>query len=299
MDAPEPPKCSGQAGEGLPEWTTMPSLMPPVPADLRLVVTDLDGTLLDDAKRIPDDLWPLLDELGRRDIVFSPASGRQAATLLHQFGEAVPGLIVIAENGAVVARQGEILRTQPLAPDTAKAVLARARALHSDGADLGVVLCSPEIAYVERSDERFLEQIRPYYYANTVVDDLGAVDAEFVKVAVYDFAGIEDTTAPAVEALSLDAEVVVSGQHWLDVMTRGVDKSQAVRAVQQRLGVSPAQTMVFGDYLNDLGMLDTADWSYAVANAHQKILDAARYVAPSNNDNGVVRTVRAALETGS
>ncbi|GAC50052.1 Cof-type HAD-IIB family hydrolase [Gordonia aichiensis] len=277
----------------------MPSLMPPVPADLRLVVTDLDGTLLDDAKRIPDDLWPLLDELGRRDIVFSPASGRQAATLLHQFGEAVPGLIVIAENGAVVARQGEILRTQPLAPDTAKAVLARARALHSDGADLGVVLCSPEIAYVERSDERFLEQIRPYYYANTVVDDLGAVDAEFVKVAVYDFAGIEDTTAPAVEALSLDAEVVVSGQHWLDVMTRGVDKSQAVRAVQQRLGVSPAQTMVFGDYLNDLGMLDTADWSYAVANAHQKILDAARYVAPSNNDNGVVRTVRAALETGS
>lgn len=277
----------------------MPSLMPPVPADLRLVVTDLDGTLLDDAKRIPDDLWPLLDELGRRDIVFSPASGRQAATLLHQFGEAVPGLIVIAENGAVVARQGEILRTQPLAPDTAKAVLTRARALQSDGADLGVVLCSPEIAYVERSDERFLEQIRPYYYANTVVDDLDAVDAEFVKVAVYDFAGIEDTTAPAVEALSLDAEVVVSGQHWLDVMTRGVDKSQAVRAVQQRLGVSPAQTMVFGDYLNDLGMLDTADWSYAVANAHQKILGAARYVAPSNNDNGVVRTVRAALETGS
>lgn len=277
----------------------MPSLMPPVPADLRLVVTDLDGTLLDDAKRIPDDLWPLLDELGRLDIVFSPASGRQAATLLHQFGEAVPGLIVIAENGAVVARQGEILRTQPLAPDTAKTVLARARALHSDGADLGVVLCSPEIAYVERSDERFLEQIRPYYYANTVVDDLDAVDAEFVKVAIYDFAGIEDTTAPAVEALSIDAEVVVSGQHWLDVMTRGVDKSQAVRAVQQRLGISPAQTMVFGDYLNDLGMLGTADWSYAVANAHQRILDAARYVAPSNNDNGVVRTVRAALEAGS
>ncbi|WP_454174761.1 HAD hydrolase family protein [Gordonia sputi] len=47
-------------------------------------------------------------------------------------------------------------------------------------------------------------------------------------------------------------------------MTRGVDKSQAVRAVQRRLGISPAQTMVFGDYLNDLGMLGTADWSYAL-----------------------------------
>ena len=79
-------------------------------------------------------------------------------------------------------------------------------------------------------------------------------------------------------------------------MTRGVDKSQAVRAVQSRLGISPAQTMVFGDYLNDLGMLGTADWSYAVANAHRSILDAARYVAPSNTDNGVVRTIRAALD---
>ena len=174
----------------------MSTTIPPVPADLRLVVTDLDGTLLDDAKHIPDDLWPLLDELTSRDIVFSPASGRQAATLLHQFGEAVPGLVVIAENGAVVARQNEILRTQPLAASSAAAVLARARSLQSDGADIGVVLCSPEVAYVERSDERFLEQIRPYYYANTVVDDLAAIDAELVKVAVYDFDGIEDSTAP-------------------------------------------------------------------------------------------------------
>ena len=280
----------------LPQWTTMSTTIPPVPADLRLVVTDLDGTLLDDAKHIPDDLWPLLDELTSRDIVFSPASGRQAATLLHQFGEAVPGLVVIAENGAVVARQNEILRTQPLAASSAAAVLARARSLQSDGADIGVVLCSPEVAYVERSDERFLQQIRPYYYANRIVDDLAAIDAELVKVAVYDFDGIEDTTAPAISGLPIDAEVVVSGQHWLDVMTRGVDKSQAVRAVQRRLGISPAQTMIFGDYLNDLGMLGTADWSYAVANAHRSILDAARYVAPSNTDNGVVRTIRAALD---
>ena len=299
LDAPEPTECSGLVGIALREWKAMSSLIPPVPADLRLVVTDLDGTLLDDAKRIPDELWPLLDELGRRGIVFSPASGRQAATLLHQFGEAVPGLIVIAENGAVVARQGEILRTQPLATDTARAVLARARELQSQGADLGVVLCSPEIAYVERSDERFLEQIRPYYFANSVVDDLDAIDAEVVKVAVYDFAGIEERTAPSISALTIDAEVVVSGQHWLDVMTRGVDKAEAVRAVQRRLGIRPAETMVFGDYLNDLGMLGTADWSYAVANAHQTILDAARFVAPSNSDNGVVRTVRAALDANS
>lgn len=53
--------------------------------------------------------------------------------------------------------------------------------------------------------------------------------------------------------------------------------------------------MVFGDYLNDLAMIRDAEWSYAVANAHPEILAVARYLAPSNADNGVVRTIRAAL----
>lgn len=274
----------------------MSTALPPVPTDVRLVVTDMDGTLLDEAKRIPDSLWPLLDELGRREIVFSPASGRQAATLLHQLGHAVPGLVVIAENGSVVARDGQKLHVAPLDSGIVTAVLARARRLVSTGAaDLGVVLCGPDGSFVERSDEQFLEQVQPYYYANEIVDDFSHVDTELVKVAIYDFGSIEEVTAPAITAVDGAKEVVVSGHHWLDVMAPGVDKSVAVRAVQDRLGITPAQTMVFGDYLNDLAMLDTADWSYAMANAHPEILAAAKYVAPSNEANGVVRTVRAAL----
>ncbi|MEP9394923.1 Cof-type HAD-IIB family hydrolase [Gordonia sp. VNK1] len=269
--------------------------LPPVPDDVRLVVSDMDGTLLDGAKQIPESLWPLLDELGRRGIVFSPASGRQAATLLHQLGHAVPGLVVIAENGSVVARDGEKLRVAPLDGDVAKAVLARARELSASGVDLGVVLCGPDGSFVERSDEKFLEQVEPYYFANQIVDDLAAVDAELVKVAVYAFNGIESVTAPAIMAVGGAKEVVVSGHHWLDVMAPGVDKAVAVRAIQDRLDITPAQTMIFGDYLNDLAMLGTADWSYAMANAHPDILAAARFVAPSNEENGVVRTVRSAL----
>lgn len=274
----------------------MTTSIPPVPTDVRLVVTDMDGTLLDEAKQVPESLWPLLDELGRRGIVFSPASGRQAATLLHQLGHAVPGLVVIAENGSVVARDGETLRVAPLDLGVARAVLDRARRLVASGqANLGVVLCGPDTAYIERGDADFVEQVVPYYYANQVVEDLGAVDTELVKVAIYDFDGVETVTAPAIAAVGGAKEVLVSGHHWLDVMAPGVDKAVAVRAVQQRLGITPAQTMVFGDYLNDLAMLGTAEWSYAMANAHPDILAAARYLAPSNADNGVVRTIRAAL----
>lgn len=274
----------------------MSTPIPPVPADVRLVVSDMDGTLLDETKSIPEELWPLLDDLAHRGIVFSPASGRQAATLFHQLGHAVPGLVIIAENGSVVTRDGEKLRVTPLHADPRANVLACARELAATGtADVGVVLCGPDMAYVERSDRPFLDQVEPYYYAHQVVDDLAAVEGDFVKVAIYDFGNIEDITAPQIQSLGGAMEVVVSARNWLDVMAPGVDKSVAVRAVQERLGITPAQTMVFGDYFNDLAMLDTADWSYAMANAHPEIIERAKFVAPSNGENGVVRTVRAAL----
>jgi hydroxymethylpyrimidine pyrophosphatase-like HAD family hydrolase len=49
--------------------------------------------------------------------------------------------------------------------------------------------------------------------------------------------------------------------------------------------------VVFGDYLNDLEMLDAADWSFAMTNAHPDVLRRARYVAPSNTELGVLRTI--------
>ncbi len=292
------------AGRGLPYRVTGDDMaspervttnLPPVPTDLRLVVTDMDGTLLDEHKRIPESLWPLLTDLDRRGIVFSPASGRQAATLLDQLGHALPELVVIAENGAVVARGSEKLSVTPLDASAVREVLDAAQELATAGIDLGVVLCGPDTAFVERSDDPFLAQVRPYYHSHEIVEDLRRVDGPFVKVAVYDFVDVEKDTAPRMTSLEGAMQVVVSGRNWLDVMAPGVDKAVAVRAVQQRLGITPAQTMVFGDYLNDLAMLGTAEYSYAMANAHPEILSAAAYLAPSNAENGVVRTVRAAI----
>ena len=53
------------------------------PQDIRLVVADMDGTLLDERSRIPDGFWPMLARLKRRGVEFVPASGRQYACLLY------------------------------------------------------------------------------------------------------------------------------------------------------------------------------------------------------------------------
>ncbi|MFG3043458.1 Cof-type HAD-IIB family hydrolase [Streptomyces sp. NPDC048241] len=264
---------------------------PTGPADIRLVVTDMDGTLLDDDKCPPDTLWPLLAELRRRGVLFSPASGRQYATLAREFAEVAEGMVFIAENGTYVVRDGVELSSDPLDAASAADLARTVRGLAARGVDAGAVVCGKRAAYVERTDEAFLAEVRKYYVEHRVVEDVTAVDDEIIKVAVYDFGSAETGAAPALAPYADSHQVVVSGEHWVDVMNRTANKGAALRGLQRELGITPAQTMVFGDYLNDLEMLDAADWSFAMANAHPDVIQRARHLAPSNNDQGVPRTV--------
>ncbi|MGX4688508.1 Cof-type HAD-IIB family hydrolase [Streptomyces sp. JNUCC 63] len=265
--------------------------LPTAPADIRLVVTDMDGTLLDDAKRIPAGLWPTLAELRRRDVLFSPASGRQYATLAEQFAGNDEGMAFIAENGTYVVRDGVELSSDPLEPTVAARLVKAVRELRVQGVDVGAVVCGKRSAYVERTDEAFLTEVRRYYVRHRIVTDASAVDDDIIKVALFDFGSAERTTAPALASFADTHQVVVSGEHWVDVMNRTANKGAALRRLQRDLGIAPAQTLVFGDYLNDLEMLDAAEWSFAMANAHPEVIGRARHLAPSNNDNGVLRTI--------
>ena len=259
-----------------------------------LVAVDMDGTLLDESGRIPAALWPLLDRLDARGIRFVPASGRQYATLASMFrGRA---LTCICENGALVRRGDEVISTAPLDIGFVHEAIARVRELAAAGHDIGAVRCCARTAYVERGDEPFLEAVRRYYRSLEVVDDIDAIDEETLKVAVHDAADAETDLAPLLAPLGRSHRVVVSGGHWIDLMGRDVDKGVALRALQRTTGIGPDRTIAFGDFHNDLGMLEAADYSYAMANAHPDIIAAARHLAPSNRDHGVVQVLERVVE---
>ncbi len=267
-----------------------PAAEHPEIADVRLVVADMDGTLLDGAGAVPPSFWPLLEQMRARGILFAPASGRQYAALERLFGPAGDGMPYIAENGAYVLRDGVEISSAPLGERTTTAVVARLRELAAGGQDLGVVVCGKRSAYVERGDRAFVSQAEPYYAALEVVPDLDAVDDTVIKIAAYHFDDARHVE-PGLAEFRGDHQVVVSGRNWIDVMAAGVDKGVAVRSLQQALGITRAQTVAFGDYLNDLEMLDEADHSFAMANAHPDVRSRARFGAPSHLEHGVVTTL--------
>ncbi|WP_329141348.1 Cof-type HAD-IIB family hydrolase [Streptomyces sp. NBC_00670] len=263
--------------------------------DIRLVVTDMDGTLLDGEGRIPEDFWPLLRRMERRGIVFCPASGRQYATLREQFRRAAADTVFIAENGTYVVQDGRELSSDVLDRDVVTEVVGAMRELPAQGVDVGTVVCGKKSAYVERADAAFLAEVRKYYARLEQVEDVTAVDDDLIKLAFYDFGRAEEGTAPALKPYGLTHQVVLSGEHWIDVMNPTANKGAAVRGLQRRLGITPEQTVVFGDYLNDAEMLDTATWSFAMANAHPEIKLRARHHAPAHTEHGVLTTLAALL----
>jgi Cof subfamily protein (haloacid dehalogenase superfamily) len=261
----------------------------PTGAEVRLVVADMDGTLLDEQGRIPAAFWPVLERLRERGIAFAVASGRQYATLAGLFGSATGGITFISENGAHVVRDGSVLHANRIDPGFCRSLVLSVRRLARQH-DVGLVWCGRRAGHVERRDAGFVREAARFYHRLELADDLTEVDDPAVKFAVYDGAG-DGAVAAAVGRACHPHTVVTSARHWMDVMAPGLNKGVAVRQLQRDLGVSARQTLAFGDYLNDLEMLDAAEHSFAMANGHPEVLRRARHRAPSNRDAGVVDVI--------
>ena len=150
-----------------------------------------------------------------------------------------------------------------------------------------------------------MHAIVPYYARTQVVEDLievldeierGELDDAIIKLALRSAGDVKPLAERTLGSFKKSHQFALSGDNWADLQMRGVDKGQAVSELQKYLGVSPAQTAVFGDAGNDLGMMSRAEFSFAMSNASPDILAAARFVAPSNNEAGVVRVLSSFLE---
>ncbi len=258
---------------------------------IRLVATDMDGTLLNSQHQIPPDYLGLVRE--RQDVVFVIASGRQYYNLAELFGEVLDRLYFIAENGGLVFFQGETLYRSALPNKQVRRILARVAEI--EGAH--PILCGEHSAYLLKNDAQALEGATQYYARRQSVRDFEEVigsDA-IVKVAVYSHLHAQDLVLEPLATLQAEQKqlkAVLSGRSWVDVMPTDVNKGVALAALQKKLGIAPEDCAAFGDYLNDIELLSVCGESYAMANAHPVLLQQARHIAPSHDDDGVMRVLR-------
>jgi Cof subfamily protein (haloacid dehalogenase superfamily) len=260
---------------------------------VKLVVTDMDGTLLDSKHEVSDRFFRLFDALRLHNIHFVAASGRQYTSILDKLSSIQDQIIIIAENGGMAMQGTTELISTPLDPSIKNTILKQLEIADN----VYPVLCTRSSAYVTPKSTEFLSVLKEYYTEFQIIDDLYQYEGEVMKIAVYHFESSEKHIYPSVALFEKDLMVKISGQHWVDISHRNAHKGYALEKVQEKLGISPAETLVFGDYNNDLEMLALSEYSYAMANAHPNVLKAAKYTTLSNNDYGVEHILEKLLQS--
>lgn len=89
--------------------------------------------------------------------------------------------------------------------------------------------------------------------------------------------------------------VAVSGKSWVDASNMNVNKGSALKHFQDEYGITPDETLAFGDNINDIEMLHRASHSFAVANARDEVKEAANFVTASNKEDGVLQVLKAVI----
>ncbi len=87
------------------------------------------------------------------------------------------------------------------------------------------------------------------------------------------------------------ADICLSKPHFFECVPKGVSKGKAVEYICRQKGLTSADVITFGDGDNDISMLEFADLSFAVENACEGAKKAAKQICPSNDEDGVAKTI--------
>ena len=263
---------------------------------IKLIMTDMDGTLLDENGKLPAEFDEVMEMVKERKILFAPASGRQYYALLRQFEKYKDEFIFFAENGTYVAHREIELFSSVMPNATVKNLLRIAKTIPQTYP----VVCGKKGAYVTATYEPFIGELEKYYTKFQVVKDFSEIQDEVIKVSFCDFSeqGSEFNTYPHFSEYREQLQISVSSNLWVDVMNYGINKGIAIQQVQKMLGISPKECAAFGDYLNDLEMMSSVYYSFAMDNAHPQIKEVANFAAKSNREHGVMLGIKELLAKG-
>lgn len=262
---------------------------------IKLIASDMDGTLLDDEKNLPPDFFEILERLKRNGIQFTAASGRSYPALTPVFGNCCDSINLICDNGAFIVQNGKNIFTGGIDPEVLREIIT---VCHEKIPGAYLVLCGKNGLYVtDKYKPRSQKELGFYYSSRTVLDDLTAVDDVIFKIAVYDENNPQEYSYPVLEKLYGDTlSLVVSGHLWMDIMQKGISKGAAIKKLQKAMGITPAETMAFGDFYNDADMLAAAEYSFVMENANDDMKQYGKFTAENNNSFGVTKAIRQYLD---
>lgn len=276
------------------------------PVRYRLVVADIDGTLVNASREITPPVHAAVRAAQALGVRVCLATGRiwpSARRFVEALGADPPAILY---NGGMVYdfTRDEVWLRYPLPVQHALDVL---RILRRHPQVQPHLYVDDRVYVPAMTDATRLYQRKDSLQAEAVGDLADWLEADPARVPMKI---LNIGERPALQALACDIEAlpyrvnhVFSEVNYLEILPPGVNKGFALRALAERLGIPREAIIAVGDNLNDLEMIEYAGVGVAMANAPDALRSRADAVAPSNNDHGlrevIERFILSAARTSS
>lgn len=269
---------------------------------LRMVATDLDGTLLRTDLTVSQRTRDVLARLNEAGVAVVPATARQVRSVRTLEDQVRFTGWAITSNGAVVVHvgTGEVLAQATLSPADqrafADAVLAAAP---------GTVFFGVRDAGTSAAAEVGYRDLAAYADHKRHPADWEVMDRDRLLELPHNKVAIRHPDLPVTEllriVLGLDLPQVTiahSGAPFLDVTAAGVSKAWGLARLGDHLGIAPAEVIAFGDELNDVSMLTWAGHAVAIDHAGPQVWAVADQIAPGNDEDGLAQVLEELIAAG-
>ncbi len=262
------------------------------PPPIELVAVDLDGTLLDDSKKVSEPTALALASLAHRGIKLVIASARPPRSVRHIHKALGLDTWQINYNGALI--WDESTRTpifhQPMAPGLVRELIDTARDMFDE------ILVTCEVLdrwHTDRIDQPFTTETGRLFKPDVIAPIAEICSQPITKLLLLGEPRLIDRLEPLLaDAYSDRLSFVRTDDQLIQIMDLRVSKALALEKVAAHYGVPMERVMAIGDAPNDVGMLQLAGVAIAMDNASPIVKDVADWIAPSNNDHGVRAALR-------
>jgi len=249
----------------------------------------MDGTLLNDKGNIDEKIFGLIHDLNEKDIKFAAASGRFYSQLSVNFKKVNTDMIFIAHNGALIKynNKGKTLYSNNIAKEEIEHVINLNPQLGEE-----MFLAGENEAFVVNPSKVIFHELTCVDVPVVKLKSFSELKSPIYKITYYMAGGVSSVIVNHLkEKLDEKLEFVVSGDKFIDIMNKGISKGSAIKILQEKFKIDQDNTMVFGDYYNDLTMFKAAHYSYAMKNAPDEVKKHANFITQSNNEDGVYNVI--------
>ncbi|WP_053986236.1 Cof-type HAD-IIB family hydrolase [Niameybacter massiliensis] len=253
---------------------------------IKLIISDLDGTLALEDGSFSKETFEVIHALNKKNIKFAVATGRQGATVENDFKAVLDCIYVIADNGAMIKHQGHEIGVTYLDQQKARQVIETGKQIEG----IQMIICCKDTAYNLSVDPHFEDEIAKYYYSLQNVDSSDDIKEDIIKIAFYHREGITKEIENVLkEKWGEHFAITVSGKNWVDIGSIQTSKGAGVRFLQQKYQIDPAECMAFGDYFNDVSMLNEVEESYVMEHAPVEMKQHAKHIAKTGKVLDIIR----------